>query len=34
MSSIEEMLAVDKEQRTEVGSAFESFLLVANGTQN
>ena len=29
-SSIEEMLATDKEQRTEVGSAFESFLV---GTQ-
>ncbi|KAK3172110.1 hypothetical protein OEA41_004195 [Lepraria neglecta] len=26
-SSIEEMLAVDKKQRTEVGSAFESFLV-------
>ena len=32
MLSIEEMLVMDKKQRTKVGSPFESFLLVANGT--
>ena len=34
ISSFEELLATDKKQRPEVGSAFESFLLEANGTQN
>ena len=33
-SSIQEMLATDKKQRTEVGSAFESFLLGSRHASN
>ena len=33
-SSIEEMLATDQEQRTEVGSAFESFLIGSEQVSN
>ena len=34
VSSIEELLVTDKKQRPEVGFAFESLLLEANGTQD
>jgi len=33
-SSIEQMLATDKKQRTEIGSAFESFLVVSKQVSN